>query len=123
MGKYSNYTIPADMTCPKCGSHDGLRTATEKEGQFLLEGTLDPWTIVGRSVLHAGWSIARRGLRGTWADLDRHETMRDFAILMCDGCRSFIIVCPGCSKPRVVNLRPLNDHLAYFCPNCREESH
>lgn len=123
MGTHTSYKIPAEMVCPKCGSHDALRSPTPNEAQLLIDGTLDPWRILGRSAFDAGMSIVTKGLVGAWKDLDRHETMREFAILRCDSCRSDIIVCPGCLNPAIAHSRPLNEHLAWFCHDCREESH
>ena len=123
MGFYTSYDIPGDMLCPKCGRHDQLRNATTQEGRLLIEGTLDGWKIIRRDILETARDLVMKGPYGAWKDLDRHETMRNYAILMCDSCRNYIIVCPGCHKPAIAHSRPLNEHSAYFCHFCREESH
>src|SRR5579863_4561360 len=125
MGKSNSldYTIPAELTCPKCGSHAGLRNPTFNEAQLLIEGTLDYWPVFRRLLLTVGRDFLMKGPYATWKDLDRHETMRNYAILMCDSCHNYLIVCPGCQKPAIVYSRPLNEHLAYFSHFCREESH
>jgi hypothetical protein len=93
------------------------------EACFLIDGTNNVWLDMGRILLRSVREIATKGVRGAYQNLDRHETMRDYAILMCDSCDSYIIVCPGCHKPAIVPIEPLNEHFAYFCRFCKEESH